>query len=89
MANSSSLSDNLDQELSLEELAVANGGIVWWLVGAMLLIPLTANSPSEKKREGYACSMQGQIIRFYHHLSLEYLPPRQARGILLPAFSCD
>ena len=49
MANSSSLSDNLDQELSLDELAAANGGIVWWLVGAMLLIPLTANSPSEKK----------------------------------------
>ena len=49
MANASSLSENLDQELSLEELDAANGGIVWWLVGAMLLIPLTANSPSEKK----------------------------------------
>ena len=49
MANSSSHPDNLDQELSFEELAAANGGIVWWLVGAMLLIPLTANSPSEKK----------------------------------------
>ena len=49
MANASSLSENFDQELSLEELDAANGGIVWWLVGAMLLIPLTANSPSEKK----------------------------------------
>ena len=49
MANASLLSENFDQELSLEELDAANGGIVWWLVGAMLLIPLTANSPSEKK----------------------------------------
>ena len=49
MANSSSHPDNLDQELLFDELAAANGGIVWWLVGAMLLIPLTANSPSEKK----------------------------------------
>jgi len=49
MANSSSLSENLDQELSFDELEAVNGGIVWWLVGAMLLIPLVANSPSEKK----------------------------------------
>ena len=49
MANASLLSENFDQELSLEELDAANGGIVWWLVGAMLLIPLKANSPSEKK----------------------------------------
>ena len=48
MTNSSFISENLDQELSLDDLQNTNGGLVWWLVGAMLLIPLVANAPSHK-----------------------------------------
>ena len=48
MTHSPFNSENIDQEISLADLKTANGGIVWWLVGAMLLIPLVANAPSKK-----------------------------------------
>ena len=54
MAHSSFISENIDRELSFDDLKTANGGIVWWLVGAMLLIPAVANAPSEKDDNGVA-----------------------------------
>ena len=52
MTNSSFISEDIDYEISLDDLKTVNGGIVWWLVGAMLLIPLVANAPSKKDGNG-------------------------------------
>ena len=37
----------LDQELSLNELEDVNGGIVWWLVLGLCLIPAVAHGKIE------------------------------------------
>ena len=45
MSNSAFISENMDQELSLEDLQTANGGFLLLLVSALL--PGVANAPAE------------------------------------------
>ena len=45
MSNSAFISENIDQELSLEDLQTANGGFLLLLVSALL--PGVANAPAE------------------------------------------
>ena len=45
--NNTITNELIDQELSLEELEDVNGGIVWWLVLGLCLIPAVAHGKIE------------------------------------------